>query len=311
MTPVHAPLFKFEFFALGCPSEVHLICSSDAEAARHFQIIRAEIERIESKFSRYRPDSEISKINATAGTGASIAVDPETAALLDFAFTAYKDSNGYFDISTGVLRRVWDFNSGKVPTKEQIVELLPLVGLDKVTWQSPEIELPLKGMELDFGGIGKEFCVDRAVAVGVESGVSGVLVNLGGDIGVAGQAPDRISWKVGVKVPGKRDRALATVAVTRGSVATSGDYEREITIDGTRYSHLLDPKTGWPVQGFQSVTVVAQSALVAGYFSTSAMFSDRQPSLDILAGSNLPYLAIDRTGEIYSAPKELWRVGGF
>src|SRR6185295_7994355 len=144
----------------------------------------AELRRIEAKYSRYRDDSVIGQINARAGRGEALAVDAETAALLHFAAQLHADSGGRFDITSGVLRRAWDFASGQLPSAAQIERLRPLVGWPQVQWDGHSIALPRAGMALDFGGIGKEYAADRCAALLAERGIVHGFVELGGDIRV-------------------------------------------------------------------------------------------------------------------------------
>ena len=202
--------------------------------------------RIEDKYSRYRRGNVIDEIN-TAG-GRAVTVDEETAKLLDFAATLHDLSDGLFDVTSGVLRRAWTFDGGtRVPTQAEIDALLPLVGWDKVQWSRPKLRLP-PGMQLDFGGIGKEYAVDQAVQIARNICSRGALVNFGGDLAVSRPRADGRPWRVGIENPAVRARAASRVLDLRhGALATSGDTHRFVLADGTRYSHILNPRSGWPV----------------------------------------------------------------
>lgn len=250
---------------MGSPCELRAWGCADAA----LDAAQAELERLEAKYSRYRDDSLTSRINRSAG-GAAVEVDAETAGLLDYAAQAWQQSGGRFDLSTGALRRAWDFQSGRLPAPEVLEAARAGIGWSKLDWQRPRLRLPA-GMELDFGGLVKEYAADRVAQLLREQGARGGLVDLGGDIAVVGPQPDGSAWRVGIRDPRQRERALAVIELDRGGLATSGDYERGMTLDGVRYSHLLDPLSGWPVRSAASVSVAAPLCLLAGTASTSAM----------------------------------------
>jgi thiamine biosynthesis lipoprotein len=271
---------RFAFTAMGSECVLHLSAADIAIA----EAAEAEIVRIEHHYSRYRADSLLAEINRVAAGGGSIAVDDETAALLDYAFACHRKSGGLFDITTGILRQAWNFSSGRVPAAAKINRCLPSVGLEKVSWQRPVLAFPTAGIELDFGGIGKEYAADRAAAVCTEAGVAHGLIDLGGDIRVIGPRPDGSPWPIHIRNPRAFGNSLACIELEAGGLATSGDYERCIAIGGRRYSHILNPRTGWPVNGLASVSVIADSCLVAGSVATIAMLKGPQggPWLDSL-----------------------------
>ncbi|MGZ5011263.1 MAG: FAD:protein FMN transferase [Methylobacter sp.] len=242
---------------------------ADAEAIA-FSAIQ-EVLRIEARYSRYRADSFLSQINRAAQQSATIEVDKETAGLLDYAFACHQKSAGLFDISAGILRQAWNFSVARLPEQAVIDRLLPCIGLDKIRWQSPYLSFPVPGLELDFGGIGKEYAADRAAAICASLSIEHGLVDLGGDITVIGPLPNQEPWQIGIRDPRNPETAIISVRIERGALATSGDYERFIDIAGQRYCHLLNPKTGWPVCGLSSVSVQADQCLVAGSIASIAM----------------------------------------
>ena len=233
------------------------------------QHVADEAWRIEQKFSRYRNDNIMHAIN-TAG-GRPVTVDDETAQLFDFADTCFHISDGGFDVTSGVLRRAWQFDgSDNVPTRQRVGQLRKLIGWQKVTWRKPVIRMP-RDMEIDFGGIGKEYAVDRCAMLVMNESSANVLVNFGGDLRATGPHADGTPWVVGVERV--HDAQLTPVLdVVRGAVATSGDARRFLLKDGVRYSHILDPRTGWPVRNVpRSVTVLDDTCVQAGLLATLAM----------------------------------------
>lgn len=265
------------FRAMASPCEV-LVDSDDESMARRLgTLAREEALRVERKFSRYRDDNIVHRINTAHG--APVAVDDETTALLDYADTCWRLSGGLFDITSGILRRAWRFQRGaRVPAQAAVAALLPLIGWHHVRWAKPVIELP-PGMEIDFGGLGKEYAVDRCTRLlGVETTAS-LLVNFGGDLATTGARRDGHGWMIGVESPDSvSDVSAVTHAarlafeLSRGAVATSGDARRFVLDGGRRYGHILDPRTGWPVAGApRSVTVVGNTCTEAGILATLAM----------------------------------------
>jgi thiamine biosynthesis lipoprotein len=292
-------LQRFPFRAMDSPCELQLYGASAPVVA---EAVIAEIALFEAKYTRYRSSSLLSRINASAGDRRGIRVDDETASLLDYAETAFRESEGFFDITSGVLREVWDFRSGRVPSRAEVSRVLRHVGWRKLSWQRPLLVMP-NGMQLDFGGFGKEYAADRAAELCRQHGIRCGLVDLGGDVSIVGPHPSGLGWRVGVRDPRQPEQALGCVPLNRGGIATSGDYQRFMEVDGCRYSHLLDPRTGWPVRGLASVSVVASHCLVAGTASTIAMLKG-QGGARWLDESKLPNLRVDAQGRISGS---LWR----
>ncbi len=258
------------FSAMASPCEVLVDTEDLAEARSALRLAADEAHRIERTFSRYRDDNIIHRINRSEGR--PVTVDDETASLLDYAATCYEISEGLFDITSGVLRRVWTFDGrAEVPTRKAVREALEHVGWDRVEWERPVLTLPA-GMEIDLGGIGKEYAVDRAAALIAERIGAPFLVNFGGDLFASGARRDGGPWQVGVDDPARTGKAvLYRAELERGGLATTGNARRYVMSDGRRLSHILDPRTGWPIEDPpQSVTVVAGTCLEAGTLSTLA-----------------------------------------
>lgn len=258
------------FTAMASPCEVLIDTDDPAEADAALRAVEAEAGRIEQKFSRYLPGNIIDRINRSQGQ--AISVDSETALLLDYAATCYEMSGGMFDISSGVLRRVWRFDGGsRVPSKASIREVLRQVGWERVSWRNPSISMPA-GMEIDLGGFGKEYAVDRAAAIIAGLTASAFLVNFGGDLYASGFRRGTRLWSVGVDDPRRSGAAaLYKLEFSRGGIATSGDARRYVLWRGKRLGHILNPKTGWPIRNAPgSVTVLADTCLEAGTLSTLA-----------------------------------------
>ncbi|GAA6144882.1 FAD:protein FMN transferase [Thalassolituus maritimus] len=234
--------------------------------------MESEVRRIEQKYSRYRDASVLSQINASAG-GHPVKIDNETQWLLDYARVGFEQSDGLFDITSGVLRRVWDFKAGLMPTAAQLETVRRKIGFDRITVSNHCIALP-EGMEIDFGGIGKEYAADAAAEMARKAGIVSGIIDLGGDLHVLGPKADGAPWTLGVRNPRCPQQASGTLPVYQGGMASSGDYERYFERDGKRYCHILNPVTGYPASHWASVTVIAPSCLLAGTLSTIAMLKE-------------------------------------
>jgi thiamine biosynthesis lipoprotein len=267
-------MLAIRFKAMASPCEVLLHSPRRGDALRLGAVAAAEAWRVEGKYSRYRDDSVVAWIHRNRGS--EISVDEETASLLDFASHCFDISDGLFDVTSGVLRRAWKFDgSNRIPDAAAVARLLPLVGFDKLRWQSPRLLLPAD-MELDFGGIGKEYAVDRAYDLLAAQYAGPFLVNFGGDLR-ANRPPPNGPWQVGIERPDTDQTAAMVLDLERGALATSGDSRRFLLKDTVRYGHILDPRTGWPVpESPRSVTVAASSCTEAGLLSTLALLHGAQ-----------------------------------
>lgn len=265
-----ADYFVGRFQAMASPCSVLIDCDDRGEAEALTTLAADEAHRIEQKFSRYRTDNVVHAINHA--NGKPVAVDDETAMLLDYAAMCWEMSDGMFDITSGVLRRVWTFDGrSRAPSRDQVKRCLQHVGWSRVTWAKPLLTLP-SGMEIDFGGIGKEYAVDRAAGAIAAKTRRSFVVNFGGDLYVSGLRTNGRMWAVGVDDPARTGRAaVLKVEIASGGIATSGDARRYIVWRGKRLGHILDPRTGWPVEGApRSITVVAGTCIEAGTLSTLA-----------------------------------------
>jgi len=264
------------FEAMASPCELLLELDERETAGRLLQQVADEAQRIEHKFSRYRDDNPVHRINT--GEGRPLEVDAETARLLDFAAQCHALSDGLFDITAGGLRRVWDFRPGATPPSEAAVAAcLAHVGWEKLQWQPPRLTLPA-GMEIDLGGIGKEYAVDRTALLLAQATDASFVVNFGGDLHVNKPRRDGSGWQIALDDPeatGRRQKGVITLQ--QGALATSGDARRHLLYRGRRYSHILNPMTGWPLADApRSVTVHAATCMEAGMLATLAMLQGAQ-----------------------------------
>jgi FAD:protein FMN transferase len=266
-------LLQGRFSAMASPCELLLDSTDIAQGEQVFHAVVKEVARIEAKYSRYREDSAISALSRQAGT--PTAIDEETQRLLAFATHLHQLSDGLFDISSGVLRKAWRFDGASaVPTQAMVDACLPHIGWHKVRLTDTQILMPA-GMELDLGGIGKEYAVDRAFQIAHNLCDCAFLINLGGDLRTQGPRRDGSAWLIGVEQPDQAERAQHLIPITTAAVATSGDAKRFVLAEGgLRHGHLLNPKTGWPVvSGVRSVTVAAETCTTAGMLTSLSLLA--------------------------------------
>lgn len=269
-------LWRTTFFAMGSPCEVLVDADVRPTAADLGALAAAEAWRIEDKFSRYRAGNIVDRINSADGE--AVTVDGETARLLDFAASLHAGSDGRFDITSGALRRVWTFDgSDRIPERAAIFAVLADVGWARASWTPPVLVLP-KGMQIDLGGIGKEYAVDQACACLRRASTAPCLVNFGGDLAVTGPRRRSAAWQVGIESlqGGPKPAASRLIRLESGALATSGDTRRFLRHGNRRLGHILDPRTGWPVADAPaSVTVAADTCVQAGAYATLAMLEGR------------------------------------
>ena len=229
-----------------------------------------EIQRMEELMSTRIPGSEISKINRSAGLG-PVPVSAEVFAVIEQALYWAEQTNGALDISLEPVQKLWDFdgNHSSLPDKNALEQALSKVGYRKIQLKNQTVFLTEKGMGLHLGAIAKGYAVDRAIKILKESNIHHALVNAGGDLKTLGLRPDQTAWKIGLQHPRKPESLLASFSLSGKAAATSGDYQKYFDHEGTRYHHILNPKTGYPVPGVMSAMVVAETVMDADALSTA------------------------------------------
>ena len=260
-------LHQCQFQAMASPCQVIIEAPKAFDSAALFKQVSQEAWRIEHKFSRYRQDNLMFAINQHK----PCELDAETLSLMDFAAQCYELSDGLFDVTSGVLRKVWAFKTmSSLPHKDQVSQLLPFIGFDKIQRHGSNIQLPT-GMELDFGGIGKEYAVDKCWQILSEHCPYPFLINFGGDLRVSSTRANNKAWRTGIENPGGQ-QPTAVIEIKQGAITTSGTAMQHFNHNGVRYGHILNPITGWPVKNPPlSITVAANTCIEAGLLSTLAM----------------------------------------
>ena len=268
-----APLRTLRWAALGTECFIQYACAEEKAARAYEQAAVGWLAAFEARYSRFRPDSLISRINASAGQGWT-EVDVEMDHFLDLCGSLYTVSRGLLDVTALPVMRLWDYKAAvpRIPSDAEIAQARRLVGWPRVERTRCKVRLPEAGMALDFGGWGKEYAVDMVAELARRYGITSALVDFGHDLRAIGAAPGKPGWHIGLEDPARPGAACwGSLAITNRGVASSGDYRRGFTHDGVRYGHIVDPRTGRPVaHGARQVTVVAPSCVQAGVLSTTA-----------------------------------------
>ncbi len=276
--------YRLSFQAMSTLCRVNFQCP-DPKLARDFEKdVLKWIAGFEARYSRFLPDSLISVINFAAGKE-WVEIDPETEALFNLCQEMIFFTRGVFDPTSLPLIRLWNWKAEPlvIPNDSQIATARELTGWNKVQRRPGSIHLPRPGMSLDLGGIGKEYAVDRVLTMALDRGLRHVLVDFGNDVRVHGQPPEKGAWHIGLEDPARPGTCWTGVAVTNHAVATSGDYLRRFVHQGRRYGHILDPRSGYPVNnGLRAVSVIAPHCTFAGILSTAIFVLGAKEGMEVM-----------------------------
>lgn len=263
----------------------------------------SEIEKLERLLNFFSEKSEIAEINKNAGEK-PVVVSPETIETLERAVYASEKTNGEFDITIGPVMTLWDFHNKIKPEDTALKEKLQLVNYKDIIIDknSQSVYLKKKGMLIDLGGIAKGYAADRAAEIMKTSGIKSGLVAIAGDIKASGLKPDGKPWKIGIKDPrpaNKDNEIMATIELADMAISTSGDYERYFIAKDKRFHHILAPKTGYPADGCQSVSIIAKDGAVADSFSTGVFILGVERGMKLLEDMGLDGIIVDKDGKIH------------
>jgi thiamine biosynthesis lipoprotein len=267
-------LLKKQVTLMGSVFEITLVDRDSVQANQHIVEVIAEIERIENLISEWRPYTQISEVNRNAGIK-PVQVDREVFDLTKRAIQYSRNSEGAFDISIVALDKIWKFDGSMdtMPSADAIRNSVAKVGYKHIVLDSAAstIFLELPGMKIGFGSIGKGYAADRGREIMKARGITAGIVNASGDLSTWGSQPNGEPWKIGVNNPFKSHQIVRVLRLNEMAVATSGSYEKYAEINGKRYSHIINPITGYPATGLTSVTIYGPSAEIANALSTSIM----------------------------------------
>ena len=278
-------LFKRKLSLLGSPFEITVIAKDSVEGKYFNNLAISEVKRIENLISDWIPTSQISKVNQNAGIK-PIKVDKEVFELTKRAIYFSEITNGGFDISFAAMDKIWKFDGSMeiLPTQEEINKAIAKIGYKNIVLdeKNSTIFLKLSGMKIGFGSIGKGYAAQKTRNFMQNLGIEAGIIDASGDMTTWGNQPDNSLWKIGIINPFKRYKTADILTMKNGAVTTSGDYEKFILIDGKRYSHIINPKTGYPVTGLTSVTVIGPDAEMCNGYSTSIMVLGKEKGLELI-----------------------------
>ncbi|PXY47145.1 FAD:protein FMN transferase [Flavobacterium hydrophilum] len=270
---------------MGGRFDISIVANDSLTAEQNINEVIAEISRIESLISDWKPDSQVSEVNQNAGIK-PIKVDREVFELTQRAIRFSEITNGGFDISFAALDRVWKFDGSmtEMPSAEAIKKSVAKVGYKNIILDSVNstIFLKLKGMKIGFGALGEGYATDKCRSMMLAKGIKAGIINGSGDMSTWGKQPNGQDWKIGITNPFKPEKLLAVVPLNEGAVTTSGNYEKYVVFNGKRYSHIINPATGYPATGLCSVTVFGPNAETANGLSTSIMVLGKDDGLFLL-----------------------------
>lgn len=294
--------YKRTLKMMGSRFDITVVAADSISANGYIDTAIGEIDRIEKLISSWDPKSQTSKINQNAGIQ-PVTVDPELFDLIDRAIGLSRLTDGAFDISYASMDRIWKFDGSmtEMPTESALRKSVARVGYDNILLDKVNSTVFLKknGMKIGFGGIGKGYAADKAKQLLKSKGVSSGIINASGDMNTWGVQPDGSEWKVAITNPLNKNKAFALLPLNNGAVVTSGNYEKFVEFGGKRYTHIIDPRTGYPSSGIISVTVFAPSAELADALATSVFVMGREVGLDrINQMPNIECIIIDDKGNI-------------
>jgi len=270
---------------MGCDFKITVVASGEVDSKKYIDIAISEIKRIERLISSWDKNSQTTLINNNAGIN-PVKVDGELIELIERSIAISKFTDGAFDISFASMDKIWKFDGSVtvMPSKEKVKGSVEKVGFENIIMnkQKSTVFLKKKGMKIGFGGIGKGYAADKAKSLLINKGVTAGIVNASGDLTTWGKQPSGKPWQVGVKNPLNKDKIFSWFSVENRAVVTSGNYEKYIMINEKRYSHIINPKTGYPSQEIISVSIFAPKAELADALATSIFVMGTEKGLDFV-----------------------------
>ncbi|MCI2228960.1 FAD:protein FMN transferase [Polaribacter sp. MSW13] len=275
--------YKRTLKLMGSRFDITVVANNSIQANKYIDTAVAEISRIEKLISSWNPNSQTSEINRNAGIQ-PVKVDSELFQLIERAIGISKLTDGAFDISYASMDKIWKFDGSMtvMPSKEEITASVSKVGFQNIILdkKNSTIFLKLKGMKIGFGAIGKGYVADKAKDLLISKGVPAGIINASGDMNTWGKQPNGKEWNVAITNPMDKNKVFALLPITNGAVVTSGNYEKYVNFNGKRYTHIIDPRTGYPSTGIISVTVFAPKAELADALTTSVFVMGKETGLD-------------------------------
>ena len=270
---------------MGGRFDITIVAQDSLSAEQNIDAVTTEITRIENLISDWKPTSQVSEVNQNAGIR-PVKVDREVFELTQRALRFSEITNGGFDISFAAMDRIWKFDGSmtEMPSAEAIKKSVEKVGYKNIVLDSVQstIFLKLKGMKIGFGALGEGYATDKCRKMMLAKGIQAGIINGSGDMSTWGKQPNGKAWNIGITNPFDTEKLVAIVPINNGAVTTSGSYEKFVVFDGKRYSHIINPATGYPATGLCSVTVFGPNAETANGLSTSLMVLGKTAGLILL-----------------------------
>jgi len=290
---------------MGSRFDITVVAKDSLEGNRFIDLAVNEITRIEKLISSWDPNSQTSKINHNAGKN-PVNVDPELYQLIERALKISNLTQGAFDISFASMDKVWKFDGSMTskPSEEAIKASVAKVGYQNIIMDplNQTVFLKLEGMKIGFGAIGKGYAADKAKALLIENGVIGGIINASGDLTTWGTQYDGSDWMVAITNPLNKQQVFSWMPIIDSAVVTSGNYEKYVEFDGVRYTHIIDPRTGYPSTGLISVTIFTKNAELADALSTSVFVMGLETGMDFINQLNgVECIIVDNDNSIHTS----------
>jgi len=292
---------------MGCRFDITVIASNEAEGNTYIDIAAKEISRIENLISEWDSTTQISEVNRYAGVK-PVKVDKEVFDLIVRSIKISELTDGAFDVTWAAMNHIWKFDGSmkRLPTQDEIATAIAKIGYKNILLNEKDLTvyLRLKGMRLGFGGIGKGYSADKSAALLKSMGVAGGLISASGDITAWGKQPDGRPWMIGITNPFNKDKIFAWFPFEGNSIGTSGDYENFVEFNGVRYTHIIDPRTGWPVHGIASVTIFGPNAELSTALTKAIFVMGKDIGINVIKQlKGIEYVVVDDHGKIYTSDK--------
>ncbi len=290
---------------MGSSFSITVVAENQLEANQYIDMARNEISRIENLISSWKETSQTSEINRKAGTNA-VNVDKELLMLIKRSLMISKLTSGAFDISYASMDKIWRYDGSmkKLPSQEDIEASISKVGYKNIiiNEENSTVFLKLAGMKIGFGGIGKGFAADQAKKVLISKGVSGGIINASGDMNTWGKQANGEDWQIAITNPFNKEHSFGLFPISNRAVVTSGDYEKFVELEGKKYSHIIDPRTGYPASGIVSATIFADSAEMADALATSMIVMGHEVGIDLINQiPNTDCILVDNKGNVFKS----------
>ena len=297
--------YKKKVSMLGSPFEITVVAKDSLEGNHFIDLAISEVKRIENQISDWIPTTQISLVNKNAGIQA-VKVDSEVFDLVTRAIKISEITDGAFDISYASMDKIWKFDGSMktMPTEEAIKKSVAKIGYKNIilNQQDQSIFLKIEGMKLGLGGIGQGYIADKVKDKLLANGCLSGIVNVSGDINAWGKQSNQKPWTVGIVNPMNKNKVFATFPLENSSVETSGNYEKYVMFNGIRYSHIIDPRTGYPAQGVVSVSVFAKQTEIADALATGIFVLGVEVGLDLVNQlKGIECIIVDDKGKIHSS----------